>query len=266
MISSVTGERTDERVMQAAREWVWIPDGALRDTSEDLDIVAYPAYFAMPTQVLRTSSRLPFDDLLARARGIARDWGRDDLFWWVAGDSHPADLEDRLLDHGAVLAEETAVLAIDLRAGVPSLDVPADVSVRLVTDAESVRDAEMIAATAFETSPTPVQRLPEVLAEVRQSWRERSGFRSVAYVQDSPAATGGCTLAGDVARLWGAGSLPVFRGRGAYRAVLTHRLTVARELGATLGLVKGRTNSSGPILQRAGFIRYGEERSYRITA
>jgi hypothetical protein len=37
---------------------------------------------------------------------------------------------------------------------------------------------------------------------------------------------------------------------------------LAREHGATLALVKGRVLTSAPILLRAGFADYGEERCY----
>ena len=76
---------------------------------------------------------------------------------------------------------------------------------------------------------------------------------------------GGYTLVGEVARLWGAGTRPAFRGRGAYRSLLAARMKLAREHGATLALVKGRVETSGPILRRAGFSSYGEERSYCLT-
>ncbi len=46
------------------------------------------------------------------------------------------------------------------------------------------------------------------------------------------------------------------------RAVLAERLRLARDHGATLALVKGRVLTSGPILLRAGFADYGEERCY----
>ena len=35
----------------------------------------------------------------------------------------------------------------------------------------------------------------------------------------TPAGAGGHTLVGEVARLWGAGLVPAFRGRGVYRAL-----------------------------------------------
>lgn len=260
----MAGRWTTERVLQAAREWVWIPDDAVRDTTADLDIVGYPSYFEMPTQVLRTSSELPFDDLLAHARDLAASWGRHVLFWWVVDDSRPTDLEDQLLSHGAILAEETDILAIDLGRALPPAVVDDRLVVQRICDEPTVRAGEMVAALAFGTEPPSDSRLPDILADVEQSWRERTGFRSIACLDAQPVATGGCTVVGEVARLWGAGVVPGHRGRGAYRAILHHRLELARTLGATLALTKGRTNTSGPILRRAGFTRYGAERCYRL--
>lgn len=252
-----------ESVLTAARDWVWIPEDAGRYAADGLDIVAYPPYFGMPTQVLRSSWDGPMDELVERARQVGRGWGRDALFWWVTCDSPPG-LADVLVDNGAVLAEEAAILAMEIADGTPDLAVPDDVTVRRVDDERSVRDSETIAAKAFQTDPTPDERLPGILTEVRSSWQGGTGFRSIAYLRGEPAATGGCTMAGPVARLWGAGALPEHRGKGAYRAVLDHRLRVAHELGATLALVKGRVATSGPILLRAGFTSYGVERCYRL--
>jgi hypothetical protein len=41
-----------------------------------------------------------------------------------------------------------------------------------------------------------------------------------ALVDGQPVTTGGCTLTGEVAQLWGGMTLPASRGRGSYRAVL----------------------------------------------
>ncbi|UJP09015.1 hypothetical protein L2X99_11080 [Microbacterium sp. KUDC0406] len=47
--------------------------------------------------------------------------------------------------------------------------------------------------------------------------------------------------------------------------MLAERLRVGAELGATTALVKGRVSTSAPILARAGFSQYGDERSYVLT-
>jgi GNAT superfamily N-acetyltransferase len=87
----------------------------------------------------------------------------------------------------------------------------------------------------------------------------------LALVDAEPAGVGGVTIAGTTARLWDAGVVPHARGRGIYRAVLAARLGYAVEHGATMALVKGRTDTSAPILRRAGFTAYGEERTYRVS-
>ena len=48
------------------------------------------------------------------------------------------------------------------------------------------------------------------------------------------------------------------------RAVLAARLSYAVAHGATMALVKGRIDTSGPILRRAGFIAYGREPAYDV--
>ena len=67
-----------------------------------------------------------------------------------------------------------------------------------------------------------------------------------------------------MARLWGGAVLEAHRGRGVYRALVAARMTYAAEHGATMALTQGRITTSSPILQRLGFISYGQERSYRL--
>jgi len=86
----------------------------------------------------------------------------------------------------------------------------------------------------------------------------------VAYLDGIAVGCGGISLVDGVARLWGGAVREEARGRGAYRAVLDARLRRGVERGATMALVKGRIQTSGPILRRAGFEVYGEERSYLV--
>jgi Acetyltransferase (GNAT) family len=125
----------------------------------------------------------------------------------------------------------------------------------------------MVAASAVtvqgweRTEPDDVElasQLDEAIGDLA-TW---SSFRVVAFIGGQPVSTGGCSLAGEVAQLWGAVTLPAARGRGSYRTVLAERLRLAGEHGATLALVKGRVLTSAPILLRAGFADYGEERCY----
>jgi GNAT superfamily N-acetyltransferase len=90
------------------------------------------------------------------------------------------------------------------------------------------------------------------------------GGMVVAYAGGEPAGSGGVIIVDSVARLWGGAVVPSARGRGIYRAVLAERLAYAVTHGATMALVKGRTDTSGPILRRAGFAAFGQEPIYDV--
>jgi GNAT superfamily N-acetyltransferase len=128
------------------------------------------------------------------------------------------------------------------------------------TDTEAVLQAR--GATLTETVQVLVYDLANGVPEL--SLVNGPQAELVRDVDGQPAAGGGCSIVGEVARLWGAGTRPPFRGRGAYRALLAARIRIAKQHGATLALVKGRLKTSGPILRRAGFTPYAEERSYCV--
>ena len=71
-------------------------------------------------------------------------------------------------------------------------------------------------------------------------------------------------MADGVARLWGGSVVPALRGLGVYRAVLDARLAYAVTNGAVMALVKGKVDTSGPILRRVGFAAFGQEPHYTV--
>jgi GNAT superfamily N-acetyltransferase len=91
-----------------------------------------------------------------------------------------------------------------------------------------------------------------------------TGGAVVAYLDGTPVGVAGVEVADGVARLWGGGLLEAYRGRGVYRALVAARMTYAAEHGATIAFTQGRIAASSPILQRLGFVSYGQERSYRL--
>ncbi len=57
----------------------------------------------------------------------------------------------------------------------------------------------------------------------------------------------------DFATLWGGGTLPAWRGRGIYRAIVAYRANLARERGHRFVQVDASADSR-PILERLGFV------------
>ena len=72
-------------------------------------------------------------------------------------------------------------------------------------------------------------------------------------------------VAGETLRLWGGAVVPEARDTGVYRALLDHRLRAGVAAGCRMALVKGRVETSAPVLLRAGFQQYGEVRAYRLA-
>jgi len=257
---------TPQRVLDAAIAMEWRPDGAVEVLAGDYRLVRYPDWALDPAfpaaQVTRSRAGRPARDVIDEVAGRVRRWGLRGVAWWVSSGTLPPDTEQTLRARGGKQIDAVQVLARELGGGLPELNVPGDVTVELVSDEPTFRAASMITVRGWGRRPPTGAALAREFAETIRDLAAWSGFRVLARVGPEPASSGGCTLRGDVAQLWGAVTLREYRRRGSYRAVLAERLRLAREHGAALALVKGRVETSGPILLRAGFAPYDEERCY----
>jgi hypothetical protein len=249
----------------------WRPDGAVEVLAGGCRLIRYPDWALDPTfpaaQVTRSQAGSPAGQVIDEVAAHVRRWGLPGVAWWVSSATLPADTEETLRARGGKRIDAVHILARELGDGLPDLNVPGDVTVELVRDERTFRAASLVTVRGWGRRQPAAAVLARELAETIGDLATWSGFRVLARVDGEPAATGGCTLRGDVARekivqLWGAVTLREFRRRGGYRAVLAERLRLARAHGAALALVKGRVDTSGPILLRAGFTDYGEERCY----
>ena len=249
---------TPERVVAAAADWLYLPDDAPSHVTDEFAVVAYPESWELPTWVARIRSERAPADLVAAVDAVAAGWKRPDLAWWIDEGTTPRDLEQHLLAEGAELAETVTVLALDLTRPLPDFGLPPGIRADLATDLDGLRDFARANAAGWG-SPVPGD---DELDRWMKETASGQGLRVVARTDGVPFATGGMTLVGDVARLWAGVTLPAFRRRGGYRAVLAERLRVARDRGATMALVKGRVTTSAPILRRLGFEAFADERAY----
>jgi hypothetical protein len=275
------GSWTPRQVLDAAIAMEWRPEGAIEALTDDYRLIRYPDWALDPTlpaaHVTRSrvfgTGRIPRTaaEVVDEVAERVRRWGLSGVAWWVSSATLPIDTEATLRARGGKQIDTVQILARELD-GLPDLAVPADVNVELVADERSFRAASMVTVHGWgRPEPTGAALAREFTEAIRdlENW---SSFRVLASLQGEPAAVGGCTLRGEaaqekvaqekVAQLWGAVTLREYRRRGSYRAVLAERLRLAREHGAALALVKGRVDTSRPILLRAGFADYGEERCY----
>ncbi|MET7998885.1 GNAT family N-acetyltransferase [Amycolatopsis sp. NPDC005232] len=171
--------------------------------------------------------------------------------WKTRAYDRPADLPDRLLAAGFAPEETETVLIAPVSAISPSAAPSADVTIREATGEADLRRIAHLSATVFGSDEAAVAR--DLIARAR----EDNEGTTVHVVAESAGRlvsaarlelVGGTTFAG----LWGGATLPDFRGRGLYRALVAHRAATAHTRGARY-LQVDALPPSRPILQRLGF-------------
>jgi GNAT superfamily N-acetyltransferase len=191
------------------------------------------------------------DALIARSRDYFAARGQA-VEWKLHGHDTPTDLPDRLRRAGFVPEEqETVVIG-------PATPLAAPAS-----DPEGIRLREV-------TQRADLERIAQMESEV---WQEDRGFLAGALAAELAADPSGTTvvvaealdgtvvcagwvryIAGtDFATLWGGSTLPPWRRRGVYGAVVRYRARLAVDRGFSY-LQVDASDDSRPILERAGFV------------
>jgi GNAT superfamily N-acetyltransferase len=249
-------------VLRASNEWVYVPDGAPVLETEDYLLVRFPDHFVNQLELIRFSPRRPVAEVVAEVLDRAHGFELPSLVWRVRLDSPPG-VEQALVDLGGTIEETLEVFALDLGDGKPDLGSH-EVDLRWATDIMTARDALAIGVEVFGGAMPPEAEIYRTAAHEAVTLPVGRGGSVVAYVDGIPVGAGGISSRGPAAGLWGGAVLEAYRGRGIYRALLAARLDYAASHYMTMALIKGRVETSGPILRRAGFGVYGQERSYRI--
>ncbi|WP_438489800.1 GNAT family N-acetyltransferase [Streptomyces sp. S186] len=189
------------------------------------------------------------DRLIARQRDYFAARG-EAVEWKTRGHDRPADLTDRLRAAGFVPEEpETVLIGLAKEMGVAPV-LPEGVVVRRVT-----ADADMHRIAAMESAVWGQD----------WSWLAEDLISRVAADPDEIAVmvaeAGGEVVCAawlvfrggtDFAGLWGGSTLPGWRGRGIYRALVAARAELAAARGVKYLQVDASADSA-PILRRLGF-------------
>lgn len=252
---------TVDEILRASAAWVWFPRDS-EQRNDHLQLVRYPQRFGGGVRGSQVRSSLDAAAVLDHAVECTRSWGESQLTFWTNPSDSP-DLEAELLRRQAEHIDTVAVLARPVDE--VEVDVPANTSAEIVRTLEQVREVDAINVPVWSQKPLDEEGLRIELEEVAAGVSSGEGLRILGRLDGRAVSTGGCTIVDGFTRLWGAATLPEARGRGAYRAVLAERLRASAERGAKTALVKGRISTSAPILRRAGFHHYGDERVYRLT-
>ena len=203
------------------------------------------------------------DALIARQRDVYASQGQA-VEWKLHGHDQPADLADRLRAAGFEPEEQETVL-IGLAEPLADADplLPAGVRLREVTERA---DLDRIAAMESEVWNTDRSHLASALEE------ELAADPTSTSVVVAETASGEVVCAGWIryirgtafGTLWGGSTLPAWRGRGIYKAVVGYRAHLATGRGHNL-LQVDASDDSRPILQRSGFVAVTTTTPYVFT-
>jgi hypothetical protein len=251
----------DEEIAAAFADWVWVPDGSDVWEVPGGRLVRFPAYIGRRMHVVASPPAGTERDALATVLDRCRELDESEVRWHVGDRPATAVLRDLLRERGAEVEETLDQLAF---TGTPPTPEPGDLVVRPVLDEEGARALDHVDHVVFDEKPASEERLRDAVEEYLTQWEARTDARYVAWRGATPLGSGGLSRAGSVLRLWGGATLPEARRQGVYAAVLRERLRQGWEWGTTLALVRGRIETSAPLLRRTGFRRVGRELSVRL--
>jgi GNAT superfamily N-acetyltransferase len=180
----------------------------------------------------------------ARARGS--------LEWKLYSHDRPADLPD-LLKAAGFEPEPSETLLV---AEIADLDLPitplTDVRTVVVDDPAGV--ATMLRVHDAVFGPGAVHPSVAEAVQTALDLRPRPIEAVVAWAGDEPVSAGRVEFheGTDFASLWGGGTVPAWRGRGVFSALVAHRALLARDRGFRY-LQVDALPTSRPILERMGF-------------
>jgi GNAT superfamily N-acetyltransferase len=189
------------------------------------------------------------DALIARQRDHFAALGLE-VEWKLHGHDRPADLGARLEAHGFRPQEQETVMVgpiAPIAAALPA--PPAGVRLREVADRADLDRIETLEAAVWGEPPAG---LAAALADELAA--DPAALTVVAAEAGDEVVSAGWVRFAEgtsFATLWGGSTLPAWRGRGIYRALVAHRARLADARGFRFFEVDA-SDDSRPILARLG--------------
>jgi GNAT superfamily N-acetyltransferase len=218
------------------------PDGRVEDDGKVVRLIG-PWNSVVWSDLDRTDADAVIADHVRRFAGLPWEWKHYSY-------DEPADLRERLVAAGFTPAEEEALLIADIADLDLDVKPPPGVELRAVEDEH---DVAAFVAVHDEVFGGDYSRLGRMLLA---ALRERPGTAAavVAWAEDTPisAARAEFHAGTGFVSLWGGGTLPAWRGRGVFRALVAYRAALATARGFR-HLQVDASPDSRPILRRLGF-------------
>jgi GNAT superfamily N-acetyltransferase len=179
---------------------------------------------------------------------------RGDRFEWkLYSYDEPADLASRLAAAGFVPEEPESLMiaAVDeISDALKSAELPAGVSLERVTDEAGVDRLFRVHELVFGSDDSELRA--SLLVQLADAPETTDMVIAMAGNEPVCAARTEFLPGTQFAGLWGGGTLPRWRRRGIYRALVRYRAELAAKRGYSY-LTVDASDQSRPILERIGF-------------
>jgi hypothetical protein len=212
-------------------------------------------------------SERELDGVIEEVRALLRERGRTRTQWEVGSQATPAGLAQKLEARGLARDDDPWALALALTEPPAALDAAAGLRATLVTTADDYVAARGVQHIAFGGTREQVAagRVREredfgALDAFRgdRRWSEMPHMLHAVWLGDEIVCAGACSRTRLGLALFGGATLPEFRGRGAYRALIAERWRVATaDAPRRPALVTQAGAMSRPILSALGFVAVG---------
>ncbi len=174
----------------------------------------------------------------------------DEWEWKHYSYDTPADLPQRLLDAGFLAEPVEALMVADISELALETSLPSGVQLRTVVDEAGIAALVAVHDNVFGGDHSAIgESLLSALTH-----RPGTAAAFVAVADGTPISSGRIEfhIGTDFASLWGGGTVPEWRGRGVFRALVGRRAELAAEKGFRY-LQVDASSDSRPILERMGF-------------
>ncbi len=182
--------------------------------------------------------------------------------WKLYDYDQPSDLGGLLTAAGFVPDEEEAVMVAEVPDIAADVPLPEGITLRPVTTEAEVQLLVQVHERVFGRDQSRLHR--PLLDQFRENPGDMAMVLAMAGAEPVCEARVDFPPGTDFAGLWGGGTLPAWRGRGIYRALVAYRADLAARRGYRY-LTVDASSDSEPILRWLGFRCLARTTPYRWT-
>jgi GNAT superfamily N-acetyltransferase len=183
-----------------------------------------------------------------------------DFVWRVYEDDLPTDLTTRLASAGFEHIGTSELMIARVADTATGVELPDGVTLVRANDSSGIRQLIEVHAEVFDVDQTQLGRTLLAQLSVAPLLNELV----VAVASGTPVSSARVQFVPDCdfAGLWGGSTLPQWRGKGLFRAMVAYRARVAAERGYNFLYVIA-SSQSRPILEHLAFESFGSIATFR---